>query len=172
MAVVIQTAHQPWIDLEGNPQGGQPSLHLRKTFTTAITDRIRQGWRLLQQRLSVFVFGIQDAQRIGAQPRLGIGIESFRPLLEPSHQGSAVGLAILRRAKAVQLQLQATHAEAGQQIPGQGDHLNITPGPLGTKPLHPDLMELPLPTRLGSLVAKHRTRIPELLGALTEQAML
>ena len=60
---------------------------------------IRQGGGLFQQRLGVLVFGIQNAQRIGAQPRLGIGIESFRPLLEPSHQGSAVGLAILRRPR-------------------------------------------------------------------------
>ena len=33
-------------------------------------------------------------------------------------------------------------------------------------------MELPLPPRLGALVAKHRPRIPELLGALTQQPML
>ena len=33
-------------------------------------------------------------------------------------------------------------------------------------------MELPLPARLGALVAKHRPRIPELLGTLTQQAML
>ena len=33
-------------------------------------------------------------------------------------------------------------------------------------------MELTLPARLGSLVAKHRPRIPELLGTLTEQTVL
>ena len=33
-------------------------------------------------------------------------------------------------------------------------------------------MELPLPAGLGALIAKHRPGIPELLGALAEQAVL
>ena len=77
VAVVIQATHQPWIEPKGNPQSIQPALHLFKTFTACVRESIRQGWRSFQQRLGVLVFGIQDAQGIGAQPCLGIRIEGF-----------------------------------------------------------------------------------------------
>ena len=50
-----------------------------------------------------FIFGIEYAQGIGAQPRLRIWIEGLSPLLKPSHQCVAVGLTVFRGAEAVQL---------------------------------------------------------------------
>ena len=95
VAVVVQAPHQSGVQSERNPQGGQALLHRFKALTALRAEGIGQGWRILQQSLRVFVLRVQDAQRIGAEPGLGIGIESPRPLLQPMHQRRSVGLAIL-----------------------------------------------------------------------------
>ena len=74
------------------------------------------------------------------------------------------------RAKTIQFQNQATYAEAPIN-PKPAQSPQHATGLLCTA-LHSELMELALTARLGSFVAKHRTRIPELLGTLAKQPVL
>ncbi len=172
VAVVIEAAHQARIEPEGKPQILQAATHPLEALVALGAEGIVQIRCPGQQRLGVGVLGIKDAQRVALQPLLGIGIQPVAMGLEPGDQLAAVAQAILRSAQRIELQLQTLHAQIGQQIPGQGDRLDVATRIGETEQLDADLMELTLAPRLGALIAEHRAAVPEPLRSLGQQAVL
>ena len=73
--VVIEAAHQTWIDFERQVLAFEQGLQLLEVshrFLTEVTDQL---WRVFDQLLHLGVLGIENAQRIAVQPTPRIGVE-------------------------------------------------------------------------------------------------
>ena len=106
------------------------------------------------------------------QAALAVFIQGVHMLLQIGHQGGPVVSARRRAADGVQLQF---HAAVDAQLPPQPgrqqDEFRIHIRRGDAECFHADLVELPLAPFLGSLVAEHRTAIPQ-APRHAEQALL
>ena len=70
--------------------------------------------------------------------------------------------AVVRLAERIDQEVDPTQAEALEELPAEGDHLDVEVGVVGTEHLDADLFELAVPATLGLLVAELRARVPHL----------
>jgi hypothetical protein len=69
---------------------------------------------------------------------------------------------VLERLGSLRRQLDAAQAERGEDVPGEGDHLDVHHGVVAPEDLDADLVELAVATALGLLVTEVRTGVPRL----------
>src|SRR5690606_10495077 len=104
----------------------------------------------------------EDAQRIALQAALAVRIQRVEVLAKVILQQSAIGLARLRRAQRVDLQLHARDAEAFPEPRGERDDLDVDVRAREPDGLDVDLVELAEPALLRFLVPEHRALAPQL----------
>ena len=75
MAVVVQPAHQPRIELIGDTQRLEPAGHGGEEIAALLVQIFTEARRLGDQRAVALVLGIEDAQRIALQPLAAVGGE-------------------------------------------------------------------------------------------------
>ena len=147
MAVVIQTPHQPRIEPKRNPQGSQTSLHLLKTLTAGISTGHPPGLEHPASSAWVSLF-------LESRIRNGLVLRRLPGNLDRGPQTAARAKQLKRCGRPddpptvprlLSSSCKPPTPRLASKIPGQRNHFNIAASPLRPKPLHPDLMKLPLP---------------------------
>ena len=170
VGVVVETAHQARIDLEGDAGGRQPVLHRLEEIAARLVQVIGEGRCIGVDRLVALVLAVEDAQRIAQQAVariLGQLVDMARIVVD---QHLAVAGAALRIAERIDLEHAAI--EDGQPIEdvgGDRDDLDVGPRLRRTQHLEVDLVELALAALLRPLVAEHGTRGEQLQRQLLQQ---
>ena len=132
-------------------------------------ERLEQERRAGNDALHVRVLAVEDAQRIAVQAPLAVLIELRLVRAEIRGQPVLIGGAHLRRSERIDQQFDARQSEPAQQPRGQQNQFRVDVGPLETKRLGIDLMELPVASRLRPLASEHRTHAPDAQPALAQQ---
>ena len=158
VGVVVQSAHQGRIDLEGDAGGRKPVFHRREEIPARLVEVIGERRGAGVDRLVALVLAVEDAQRIALQPvprLLGKPRDVRRIVLD---QHLAIDTAAFGIAERVELENAAIEdREPVENIGGDRYHLDIGTRFGRPQDLEVDLMELALAALLRPLVAEHRT---------------
>ena len=160
MAVIVQPAHQPRVQLVADVESLEAVGHGGKEIAALLVQIFTEARRLGHQRAVALVLGIEDAQRVALQPLAAVGGELLLMRLEIADQGGAIGRAALAIAQRVELEHRTIEeAEVAQDRRPAGDDLHIAGRPRHAEELEADLMELALAALLRTLIAEHRTGV-------------
>ncbi|MNO71937.1 hypothetical protein D3C76_628670 [compost metagenome] len=167
-AVVIEAAHQFRVEHVRNADGIQTRFQTFKVRTGFVVEVIGHFRRIDQHRLSVGIFRVEHAQRVGFQATLAVFVEFVvvrREVLDQRFTITPTGLA---GAEAVELELdRITNAQLAPQTPGHGDQLGVDVRAIEVEHFQTDLVELTITAFLRTLVAEHRADVPEFLHLAT-----
>ena len=137
-----------------------------------LTEEIHQFRRALDEFLHVRILAVEDAQRIGMQAALGIGIQRLAMPLEISDQLGAVALPLLRAAQRVDFQPDAGERQLVPESRTHDDLLGIDIRPGIAESLDTELVKLAVAPFLRPFVAEHRAGVPQALRTGVQQAVL
>src|SRR5690606_32619965 len=124
--------------------------------------------------LGIRVLAVEYPQRIGFQSALAVLVELVEAGPQIGHQLLAVACTILAGAQTVQLQSHRLgQAQTLPQTPAEHDELGVDVRAGQVEGFHPDLVELAVTPLLRTLMAEHRSGVPDLVAdATAEQAVL
>ena len=130
--------------------------------------------RVHQHRLGARILGVQHPQGVGLEATLAVFVQLLMAGGEELHQGIAITCTGFGGTQAVEFKLhRITDAQLAPQAPGQHDQFGIDVRTVQVEHFQADLVELAITAFLWTLMAEHRTDVPELLYlAGTGQAML
>ena len=126
----------------------------------------------VNQLLHRRVFGIENAQRVGVQPALGIGIQLVCMFFKVGDQCGAMLLAFLGLAQAIEFQPHILQPQFLPQRLGQQDEFGIDMGSGKAQGLGAYLVELAVAAFLRLFIAEHWPDIPYPRRSAAQQIML
>ena len=139
-----------------------------------LAQAIQYGGRPLAKGLAAFLLAIQDPQGVLFKPALAGLAKTVVPLPQIGPQGVVVFGPAIGAADGVDMHPQALDPHPGQHGHGQADAFRVRAGPGRPVNLHPKLVMLPKPPRLGLVIPEHRAIEVIHLGGLgvVEQPVL
>ena len=160
--VVVEAPHERGVDLVGDAGRVEQRADLGEVLGVPAVEPVQQAGRVLHHRAGAGVFGVERPQ--GVQVDAGPDLLGELALVGAQVGGEAlaVGAPALGTAEAREAQPHLAHAERAQQGAGKGDRLGVEGGVLRAQCLGPHLPELPVPPRLGALVAEEARQVPQL----------
>ena len=169
--VVIQPAHQPRVDAVRDAIGiqyGLDGFEMGARFGAQMVDEPGCG---VNQFLHRRVFGIENAQRVGVQPALGVGIQLVCMFFKVGDQCGAMLLAFLGLAQAIEFQPHILQPQFLPQRLGQQDEFGIDMGSGKAQGLGAYLVELAITAALGAFVPEHRAHVVHAPAAFVQQVV-
>ena len=122
---VGRPAGDPVVEQVVDPRRPHPLLDLLEVGPGVVGETVERAGGAGQQRAGGHIRAGQDAQRgRGGQPPIGLG-QLVAPLGQPGPQGLDVAPAVRERAQAVEHERRSGHAQAVEQVDGDGDHLDV-----------------------------------------------
>ena len=163
MPVIVQPPHQRLIALERHTRRIQPFAHRLEKCPRLARQISIDPRRIADQRLVAFGLGIQNPQRVDIQPLAAVLRQRIAVLAEMRDQRRPPRFPRRRVADGVQLQHDlVADPQFAQQLRRQRDHLDIRRRFRRAQHLGIQLVELPVPPLLRSLVTEQRPMRREL----------
>ena len=161
-AVVVEATHEPRFDGERDAERRQPALHDGEVLGGGVGVEVGDAGGGGDRRAVVRALGVEDAKRVACQRLATLGRQIG--LLEVRTEGSDIAGPVVGLPEAVHDEGDPAQAQALEELPAEGDHLDVEVRIVGAEHLDTDLVELAVPAALGLLVPEVRTRVPRLPG--------
>ena len=164
VAVVVETTDQLRFDRERDAQCGESRLHRVEMGCSPGAVEGGDARRMGDDLGVVLALRVEHAERVLLQRHPALRREVAEMRLEVRLERRHVARAVVRLAEAVEQQRDPLQPECPVELPTEGDDLDVEVRVVRAEHLDAHLVELPIPSSLGLLVAELRAGVPDLPG--------
>ena len=170
MNVVIETAHQPRVQLRRDGQQAQQAHYFIQILPRSVGHERGDRRQMIHHSPAVGIFAVEHSEHVRFEPPPAVlaQLVDVRPQRAPESFDNS--LAVLRHPARVDLHAAVAKPPRGENVMLERDDFNIGRRARRAERLDPELMELPLSPCLRTLTTEHRAEVIESsierLGAL------